>query len=121
MNFFPTHMRARRHSARRLHVIDNPFLASALRRGHLRQLDPTQLPAQAEQAGAYRGYYLRCADGHNHWIGETLNVARGNFKLACDRFLNVRNGFDYDVEYSHGWTVDGSTPWNNLNSTELFV
>ena len=97
MSFYPTLVRARHRHARRLHAIDNPFLASALRSGRVRQDDPTMLPAQAEQAGAFRGYYLRTADGQNHWLGESLTAARANFKPAADRFLTAANGYDYDV------------------------
>ena len=50
-----------------------------------------------------------------------MNAARGNFKRACDRFLNARNGYDYDVEYSCAVTVDGSTPWTGLSAIDLFV
>ena len=121
MSFYPTQVRARHRHARRLHAIDNPFLASALRSGRVRLDDPTILPAQAEQAGAFRGFYLRTADGHNHWLGETLSAARANFKPAADRFVTQQCAWDYDIEWSHGRVVEGSTPWDNVSVIESFV
>lgn len=75
--------------------------------------------AEAEQHGLFPGYYLRCGDGANYWIGSTLAEARGNLSQACDRHLKPSFGFDYDIEYSFGKVI-GGPPWANLSSIDLF-
>lgn len=121
MNLYLTHVRPRERRIERIERVDNPILSSALRRGKVRCADATMLPAQAEQAGAYRGYYMRCADGHNHWLGESLQTAQANFHRAGDLFLNRHNGWDYDVEFSHGQIVGNGPPWDNLSCIDLFI
>lgn len=118
MNLTLTHVRPRQ---RRIERIDNPMLSTALRRGKVRCADATLLPAQAEQAGAYRGYYMRTGDGHNHWLGESLQTARANFARAADLFLNRHNGYDYEMEFSHGQVTGEGPAWDNVDCTGLFI
>ncbi len=99
----------------------NPFLAHRVRVDGLQPAVPFQGPSeQAEQAGLYTGYYMRCANGANYWIGSLLDEAKANVHRAADLFLSPTFGHDYDLEYSFGCVLGGSSVWANLSAADRF-
>lgn len=101
---------------------DNPILKAAVRSHRASTIFPTTLPIpEAEQAGLYRGYYLRCADGHNYWIGRDKQEAQSNFDKATTRHLKPGFGYGYDVEFSFGHVIGGGPAWINMSSADEFV
>lgn len=103
---------------------NNPFLRAAIRRGFTPTASSARLPAEAEQAGEYRGYYMKVGSlraSLNYWIGHALEDARRNIERAGDLFLSDATGYDYDIEYSFGVEASDGSPWANLSSCDSVV
>lgn len=101
---------------------DNPVLKAALRSQRVATVFPTALcVSEAEQSALYPGYYLRCADGNNYWIGRDKAEARSNLDQATIRYLKPEFGYEYDVEYSFGHVVGSGSPWLNLSAIDELV
>ena len=99
----------------------NRFLAAAVRRGVQPAIRSNRTVDENESEGIYQGYYMRVgAIGHesNHWIGQTLQDARDNIERAGELFLGDKQGFHYDVEWSHGRVVNCGSPWANASALD---
>lgn len=107
MNFHATQSQ-RCTRARRESLIDNLYLASALRTGKATHAFPQYTPRKAEQLGLYRGYYLRGTDGRNRWFGASQAEARANFTPAKARFISKASDA-FAVQFSAGGTCGAFT------------
>lgn len=102
--------------------LSNPILQAAVLNHRVHIHSPTTLPpAQAEQAGLYPGYYIRCCDGNNYWIGRDQKEGRFNLGKIAERVLKSEFDFEYDIEYSFGHVVGGGSPWENMSAIDAFV
>lgn len=100
----------------------NPILQSAVQSRRVSTIFPTTLSVpEAEQAALYPGYYLRCADSNNYWIGGDKTAAQANIDRATERHLKPEFNFEYDIEYSFGQVVGGGSPWSNLSALDELV
>ena len=60
-----------------------------------------------------RGYYLVLLNGDRYWIGETIYEAARVIEKACDKYLSAKDGYEYWIDYCHGYDVRGDLHWAN--------
>ena len=68
-----------------------------------------------------RGYYLVLPGGDRHWIGEAINDAARAIDKACDKHLRAEDGWQYWVDYCHGYDVKGDLHWTNVDQTDIIL
>ena len=68
-----------------------------------------------------RGYYLVLPDGDRHWMGETIYEAARSIHKACDKHLSAKDGYEYWVDYCHGYDVGGNLAWSNVEQTDIIL
>ena len=64
-----------------------------------------------------RGYYLVLPNGDRHWIGETIHEAARAIDKTCDKYLSAKEGWQYWVDYCHGYDVKNSLAWSKIDHT----
>ena len=67
------------------------------------------------------GYYLVLPGGDRHWIGETIHEAARAIEKACDKYLSARDGYEYWVDYCHGYDVEGNLHWGNVDQSDTIL
>ena len=65
-----------------------------------------------------RGYYLVLPNGDRHWMGETINDAARAIEKVCDKYLSAKDGYEYWVDYCHGYDVKNNLAWANVDQTD---
>jgi hypothetical protein len=105
------------------HHLSNPILRRALLSRTVSTIFRTHghTTSENEQAALYPGYYMRCPDDQNYWIGRDKDSAYRNLNEAGKLFLKASFGYEYDIEYSFGQIVGGGSAWSNLSAAELMV
>jgi hypothetical protein len=94
----------------------NSVLRSAVYRASLRPAAfTTTSMGQAERQRLYRATPCGVASGCNCWMGENVGQARANFGRVSELLLSAEFSWEYDVEFSHGFTIN-STPWANASA-----
>ncbi len=68
-----------------------------------------------------RGYYLVLPGGDRHWLGEALNNAARAIDRACDKHLRAEDGYEYWIDYCHGYDVKGNLHWANVDQTDIIL
>ena len=68
-----------------------------------------------------RGYYLVLPSGDRHWIGETTYNAARAIDKACDKHLRAEDGWQYWVDYCHGYDVKGNLAWASVDHTDTML
>ena len=68
-----------------------------------------------------RGYYLVMPSGDRHWIGETTYDAARAIDRACDKHLRAEDGYEYWIDYCHGYDVKGNLAWANVDHTDTIL
>lgn len=68
-----------------------------------------------------RGYYLVLHGGDRHWIGESIYDAARGLEKACDKHLSAKNGWQYWVDYCHGYDVKNDLAWSNIDHTDIIL
>ncbi len=68
-----------------------------------------------------RGYYLVLPGGDRHWLGEALNNAARAMDKACDKHLSAEDGYEYWIDYCHGYDVKGNLHWANVDQTDIIL
>ena len=68
-----------------------------------------------------RGYYLVLPGGDRHWIGEAVNDAARAIDKACDKHLRAEDGWQYWIDYCHGYDVEGKLAWANMDHTDIIL
>lgn len=72
---------------------------------------------EAEQRALYPGFYIRCANGVNRWIGATMTDAQQYIDRSAAEIQQMTHGMYYEIEYSFGHNAGGASPWANLHWT----
>ena len=68
-----------------------------------------------------RGYYLVLPSGDRHWLGETTHEAARAIDKACDKYLSAKEGYEYWVDYCHGYDVKGDLHWANVDQSDTIL
>ena len=68
-----------------------------------------------------RGYYLVLPNGDRHWIGETIHEAAMAMDKVCDKYLSAKEGWQYWVDYCHGYDVKGNLAWANMDQSDIIL
>jgi hypothetical protein len=68
-----------------------------------------------------RGYYLVLPNGDRHWIGETTYDAARAIDKACDKHLRAEDGYEYWIDYCHGYDVKGNLAWANVDQSDIIL
>ena len=68
-----------------------------------------------------RGYYLVLPSGDRHWIGETIHEAAMVINKACDKYLSAKDGYEYWVDFCHGYDVKNDLAWVNIDQTDAIL
>ena len=68
-----------------------------------------------------RGYYLVLPSGDRHWLGEAINDAARVIDQACDKHLRAEDGYEYWIDYCHGYDVKGNLAWVNVDQTDTIL
>ncbi len=68
-----------------------------------------------------RGYYLVLPSGDRHWLGETTCDAARAIDKVCDKHLRAEDGWQYWVDYCHGYDVKGNLAWSNVDHTDTIL
>lgn len=67
-----------------------------------------------------RGYYLvRQSDNSRHFISAGVNVKA--LERVADNVLSEKVGFDYWIDYCHGYDIRGVIAWENIDCTDAFI
>ena len=67
------------------------------------------------------GYYLVLPSGDRHWIGETIHEAARVIEKACDKYLSAKDGWQYWIDYCHGYDVKGNLAWVNMDQSDIIL
>lgn len=68
-----------------------------------------------------RGYYLVLPNGDRHWLGEVINDAARTMDKVCDKYLRAEDGYEYWVDYCHGYDVKSNLAWSNVDHTDTIL
>ena len=68
-----------------------------------------------------RGYYLVLPSGDRHWLGETTHEAARAIEKACDKHLSAKDGWQYWIDYCHGYDVEGKLHWVNVDQSDIIL
>lgn len=68
-----------------------------------------------------RGYYLVLPSGDRHWLGVSAYDAARSIHKACDKHLSAKDGWQYWVDYCHGYDVKGNLAWSNVDHTDTIL
>ena len=68
-----------------------------------------------------RGYYLVLPNGDRHWIGESVYDAARVIDQVCDKHLRAEDGYEYWIDYCHGYDVKGNLAWTNVDHTDTIL
>ena len=68
-----------------------------------------------------RGYYLVLPNRDRHWIGESVFDAARDLEKACTKYLSDEIGWDYWIDYCHGYDVKGSLAWANVDQSDIIL
>ena len=68
-----------------------------------------------------RGYYLVLPNKDRHWIGETIHEAARAIEKACDKYLSANDGYEYWVDYCHGYDVKNNLAWANVDQSDIIL
>ena len=68
-----------------------------------------------------RGYYIVLPNGDRHWIGESIYDTARAIDKACDKHLRAEDGWQYWVDYCHGYDVKGDLHWSNIDHTDTIL
>lgn len=64
------------------------------------------------------GYYL-VKDGARYFLSEHVNEPALN--QVCNKVLSDKFGWDYWVDYLHGFDVHGASHWSNVDHSDRFL
>ena len=64
------------------------------------------------------GYYLVKND-ERYFVSEHINETALN--RVCNKVLSDRVGWDYWVDYLHGFDVHGARHWSNVDQSDRFL
>ena len=67
------------------------------------------------------GYYLVLPNMDRHWIGGTIYDAARAIEKACDKYLSDNDGWQYWVDYCHGYDVGGNLAWANVDQSDIIL
>ncbi len=76
------------------------------------------------QPGHYisgRGYYLVLPSGERHWIGATSYDAARAIDKACDKHLRAEDGYEYWIDFCHGYDVHNKFVWANVDQSDIIL
>ena len=59
--------------------------------------------------------------GDRHWLGETTYSAARAIDKACDKHLRAEDGWQYWVDYCHGYDVKGNLAWANVDQSDIIL
>ena len=68
-----------------------------------------------------RGYYLVLPNGDRHWLGIDVYGAARAIHKACDKHLSANDGYEYWVDYCHGYDVKGNLAWANVDQSDIIL
>ena len=68
-----------------------------------------------------RGYYLVLPNRDRHWIGETIHEAARAIEKVCTKYLSDEIGWDYWIDYCHGYDVKNNLHWANVDKTDTVL
>ena len=68
-----------------------------------------------------RGYYLVLSNRDRHWLGESVYDAARVIEKACDKYLSEKDGWQYWVDYCHGYDVKGNLAWANVDKSDIVL
>ena len=68
-----------------------------------------------------RGYYIVLPNSDRHWLGEAINDAARAIDQACDKYLSDKGGWQYWVDYCHGYDVKGDLAWANADQSDIIL
>ena len=68
-----------------------------------------------------RGYYLVLPNRDRHWIGESVYDAARDLEKVCTKYLSDEIGWDYWIDYCHGYDVKNNLAWANVDKTDTVL
>jgi hypothetical protein len=68
-----------------------------------------------------RGYYLVLPNRARHWIGESVYDAARDLEKVCTKYLSDEIGWDYWIDYCHGYDVKGNLHWANVDQSDIIL
>ncbi len=68
-----------------------------------------------------RGYYMVLPSGDRHWLREAINCAARAMDKACDKHLSAEDGYEYWIDYCHGYDVKNNLHWANVDQTDIIL
>jgi hypothetical protein len=68
-----------------------------------------------------RGYYLVLSNRARHWIGESVYDAARDLEKVCTKYLSDEIGWDYWIDYCHGYDVKGNLAWANADQSDIIL
>ena len=68
-----------------------------------------------------RGYYLVLPNRARHWIGESVFDAARDLEKVCTKYLSDEIGWDYWIDYCHGYDVKDNLAWVNVDQTDAIL
>lgn len=78
------------------------------------------IPSKHNNKGV-RGYYIVLPNGDRHWIGESIYDTVRAIDKACDKYLSAKDGWQYWIDYCHGYDVKGNLAWSNVDHTDTIL